>query len=329
MRSTHPSNRRRFMGTIGALCATALPLMAYAQTAPIKLVISWPPGGLADSVGRLLGERMGTLLKRTVIVENKAGAGGQIGTSQFRRSPPNGDTVLLASLNEAMLSAITYKELPYQPLRDLLPVSMVADFPFVLAVPASGPANLADFVVWARQHPKEVTIGCAGLGTPSYFHGLLLGTKVGFDANMIPFAGGAPLMNALAGGQVVAAMNAFGSDMVEMHRSGRTRIIGITGDRRSTHPQFGAVPTFLEAGLPTIPSGWFGLFLPVGAAPATLQMWNQALSEVLATDEVRNRFADFGLVARSSSPQAMSDLMRSDTTVWTDIVKRNNFEPLS
>ena len=329
MSLTHPSNRRRFIGAAGALCATTLPLQVFAQTAPIKLVISWPAGGLTDSVARLLGERIGTLLKRVVIVDNKPGAGGQIGTSQFKGSPPNGDTVLLASLNEAMLSAITYRKLPYQPLRDLLPVSMVAEFPFVLAVPASGPANLAEFAAWARQHPKDVSIGCAGLGTPSYFHGLLLGTKIGFEANMIPFAGGAPLMNAIAGGQVVAAMNAFGSDMIQMHRSGRIRIIGITGDHRSTHPQFDAVPTFVEAGLPTIPSGWFGLFLPVGASAATVQLWNQALNDVLATDEVRNRFADFGLVARGSSPQVLGDLMRSDTTVWADIVKRNNFEPLS
>ena len=322
------SNRRRFVGVVGALWAGTLPLAAIAQTAPLKLVISWPPGGLTDAVARLLGERMGMSLKRTIIVDNKPGAGGQIGTAQFKNMQPDGETVLLASLNETMLSAITYKKLPYQPLRDLQPVSMVAEFPFVLAVPANGPANLADFAAWAKQHPKEVTIGCAGLGTPSYFHGLLLGSKIGFDANMIPFAGGAPLMNAVAGGQVVAAMNAFGPDMIEMHRAGRIRIIGITGDRRSTHPQFGAVPTFAEAGLPTIPLGWFGMFLPVGAKPAIVQMWNQALSDVLATDDIKSRFADFGLVARSSGPQVLADLMRSDTAVWTDIVKRNNFELL-
>lgn len=321
--------RRRFVGAVGALCATSLPFAAGAQNAPLRLVISWPPGGLTDAVARLLAERMGTVLKRTVIVENKAGAGGQIGTALFKNMPPDGEVVLLASLNETMLSAITYKKLAYQPLRDLLPVSMVADFPFVLAVPAAGPATIADFTAWARQHPKDVTIGCAGLGTPSYFHGLLLGQKVGFDANMIPFAGGAPLMNAVAGGQIVAALNAFGPDMIEMHRGGRVRILAITGDKRSTHPQFGALPTFAEAGLPTIPSGWFGMFLPVGAKPAVVQMWNQALAEVLATDDVKNRLSDFGLVARSSNPQVLADLMRSDTAVWTDIVKRNNFEPLS
>ncbi len=329
MRLLSASTRRRFLVSAGALCATALPLAARAQTPPLKIVISWPPGGLTDAVARLLGDRLGATLKRTVIVDNKPGAGGQIGTTLFKGLPPDGETVLLASLNEAMLSAVTYRKLPYQPLRDLQPVSMVAEFPFVLAVPAAGPANLDEFAAWTRQRPKDVTIGCAGMGTPSYFHGLLLGTKLGFDANMIPFAGGAPLMNAVAGGQVVAAMNAFGPDMIEMHRSGRIRIIGITGERRSTHPQFGAVPTFVESGLPTIPSGWFGMFLPVGAKPATVQMWNQALADVLATDDIRNRFADFGLVARSSSAQALGDLMRSDTVVWTDIVKRNNFEPLS
>ena len=322
------SSRRDFLRAAGALSAASLPLASRAQNAPVKLLISWPAGGLTDSVARLLAEKMGATLKRTVIVENRAGAGGQIGTALFKSLPPDGDTVLLASLNEVMLSAVTYKKLPYQPDRDLLPVSLVADFPFVLATRAGGPATLAEFAAWARQHPMDVNIGCAGLGTPSYFHGLMLGTKIGFDANMIPFAGGAPLMNALAGGQVVAAMNAFGPDMIEMHRSGRTRIIGITGEQRHSHPDFVGVPTFAEAGLPTIPSGWFGLYLPAGAKPAAVAAWSQALTDALAVPEVRARLADFGLSPRTSTGPALAELMRTETVVWADIVKRNKFEPV-
>jgi len=328
MSPSSASSRRHFLRVAGALSAATLPFAARAQSGPVKLHISWPAGGLTDSLGRLLAEKMSATLKRTVIVENKAGAGGQIGTAAFKSLPPDGEAVLLASLNEAMLSTVTFKKLPYQPDRDLLPVSLVCDFPFVLATRAGGPSNLAEFAAFAKERPKEMNIGCAGLGTPSYFHGLMLGTKLGFDANMIPFAGGAPLMNALAGGQVVAGMNAFGPDMIEMHRSGRTRIIGITGEQRHSHPDFVGVPTFVEAGLPTIPSGWFGLYLPAGAKPATVQLWSQALADALALPDVRARLADFGLSPRTMSSQALSDLMRSETAVWSDIVKRNKFEPV-
>lgn len=322
------ASRRHFLHVAGALSAATLPGVARSQSAPLKLLISWPAGGLTDSLGRLLAEKMALALKRPVLVENKAGAGGQIGTALFKGLPPDGESVLLASLNEAMLSAVTFKKLPYQPDRDLLPVSLVCDFPFVLATKAGGPTTLAEFAAFAKERPKDMSIGCAGLGTPSYFHGLMLGTKLGFDANMIPFAGGAPLMNALAGGQVVAAMNAFGPDMIEMHRSGRTRIIGITGEQRHSHPDFVGVSTFTEAGLPTIPGGWFGLYLPAGAKPAMVQLWSQALADALASPEIRARLADFGLSPRTSTSQALAELMRTETGVWGDIVKRNKFEPV-
>lgn len=232
--------------------------------------------------------------------------------------------MLLASLNEAMLSAVTHSKLPYDVEKDLVPVSMVAEFLFVLSTPAKGPATLQEFMEWARRNPKQVSIGCAGAGTPSCYHGLMLGAKGGFDANMIPFLGGAPLMTALAGGQVAAAMNAFGPDMIGMHRAGRTRIIGMTGESRSAHPDFTNVPTFGESELPTIPSGWFGLFLPVGTKPATVQAWNQALAEALAMEDVKAKFLDMGLTPRASSPQGLGDTVRKDLMLWKDFFKTND-----
>lgn len=321
--------RRRFLRSALAVPAASLSLPGLAQAPTSKIIISWPPGGLTDAVARLLAEKLSTVMKRTIIVQNRPGAGGQVGTSQFKSMPPDGETVLLASLSEAMLSAVTYAKLPYDPEKDLLPVSLIADFPFVLATSAQGPASLSDFMAWAKQNPKNVSIGCAGIGTPSYYHGIMLGKKGGFDVNMIPFLGGAPLMTALAGGHVVAAMNAFGPDMVGMHRAGRTRIVGITGEQRSTHPEFTSVPTFTEAGLPTIPPGWYGLFLPAGASAQTVQTWNQAIGEVLKTEEIRTRFSDFGLSTRGTSSQGLGEIMRRDTALWTEVFKTNDFQKIS
>lgn len=323
------STRRDFLLAAGALGAAALPFSAAAQTSVLKMNISWPPGGLTDGVARLLADKMGGSMKKTIIVQNRPGAGGQIGTAQFKALPPDGETVLLASLNEAMLSAVTHTKLPYDVEKDLVPVSMVADFPFVLSTPSSGPATLADFMTWARRNPKDVSIGCAGKGTPSYYHGLMLGAKGGFDANMIPFLGGAPLMTALAGGQVAAGMNAFGPDMIGMHRAGRTRIIGMTGEQRSIHPEFTNVPTFAEAGLPTIPSGWFALFLPAGSTPAMVRSWNQALADVLAMEDVKAKLLDMGLTPRGSTPQALGDTLRKELVLWNQFFKANGFEKIA
>ena len=322
------STRRRFLGFAATVSAAGLPLIGQAQNAPLRMVVSWPAGGITDSVARLLAERMAPVLKRQISIDNRPGAGGQIGTTHFKNLPPDGEVVMLGSINETMLSAVTYKKLPYQPLQDLQPVSLIMESSSILAVPANGPNTMAEFFAWAKANPKQVTIGCPGLGTPTYFLGLVLGAKLGFDANMIPFAGGAPLATALAGGQVVAALQTFGPDFIGMHNSGRIKILAFTSEKRNTMPQFSNLPTFGEAGLPTIPSVWFGLFLPAGARPETIKTWHQALSEVLAKDEVRTRLTEFGLITRTSTPQEFADLMRRDTAVWTDIVKRTGFQQI-
>ena len=322
------STRRHFLQLAATVSAAGFSPIGRTQTAPLRMVVSWPAGGITDSVARLLAERMAPILKRQINIDNRPGAGGQIGATYLKNMPPDGEVVMLGSINETMLSAVTHKKLPYEPLKDLQPVSLIMESPSVLAVPANGPGTMAQFFAWAKENPKQVTIGCPGLGTPTYFLGLMLGERLGFDANMVPYAGGAPLMQALAGGQVVAALHTFGPDVIAMQNSGRVKIIGFTGDKRSAMPQFGNLPTFTEAGLPTIPSVWFGLFLPTGAKPETVQQWHQALTEVLAKDDVRARLAEFGLTARTSTPQEFADLMRRDTAVWTDIVKRTGFQQI-
>jgi tripartite-type tricarboxylate transporter receptor subunit TctC len=325
--NTKPSRRRVLQ--LAAASALGLPAVGRAQAAPMRMIVSWPAGGVSDSTARLLVERLTPVLKRQINVENRPGAGGQIGAGYFKGLPPDGDAVLFGSINETMLSAITYKKLSYQPLTDLLPVTTLFESPSVLAVPASGHASMTEFFAWAKENPKKVAIGCPGLATPMYFHGLILGAKLGFEANMIPFAGGAPHVTALAGGQVMAGLNTFGPDFIGMHNGGKIKILGFTSEKRNPMPQFRNVPTFTEVGLPTIPDAWFGLFLPVGARPETVQTWNKAVAEVLAREEVRTRLADFGLTPRSSTPQEFSELIRRETGIWTDIVKSTGFEPIS
>lgn len=325
---TRPS-RRRFLQLAAGASSLALPTWGRAQAGPIRMIVSWPAGGVSDSTARLLVERLSPLLKRQINVENRPGAGGQIGAGYFKGLPPDGDAVLFGSINETMLSAVTYKKLSYNPLTDLLPVTTLFESPAVLAVPSSGPATMAEFFAWTKANPKKVSIGCPGLATPMYFHGLILGAKLGFEANMIPFAGGAPHVTAIAGGQVMAGLNTFGPDFINMHNSGRIKILGFTSEKRNPLPAFRNIPTFTELGFPTIPDAWFGLFLPAGAKPEAVQMWNQAISEVLAREEVRTRLHDFGLTPRSSTPQAFAELIRRETAIWTDIVKSTGFEPIA
>ncbi len=318
--------RRRFIHLAAMVSAAGFPLVARAQSQQLRMVVAWPAGGLTDTVARLLADRMSPILRRPIIVENRPGAAGQIGANYFKGLPPDGDVVMLGSINEMMLSAVTHKKIAYQPLEDFQPVSLTMESPSILAVPANGPNTMAEYFAWVKANPNNVTIGVPGLGTPTYFHAMELGQRLGFKPNLIPYAGGAPLATALAGGQVSAALQTFGPDFIGMHNSGRIKILAFAGDKRSTMPQFNHLPTFAEAGLPTIPSVWFGLFLPARAKPETVQTWHRALMDVTGTEDVRARLVEFGLVPRSSSPQEFLELMRRDTTVWGDIIRRSGFE---
>ena len=327
-RTTLPVTRRRLLrfATGAALPAfVALPSFAQGTSVPVKLVVGYPPGGLTDSVARVLGERLKDELKRPVLVDNRPGAGGRVAAGSFRRLPADGEHVMLATDSLMVHAPLVFRTLPFDVFQDFSPISMVAQFPYAFATGAVPKVDtLAQYVDWLRKNPDKASFGHPAPGSAPHFYGLMLGEKVGVPMTPIPYQGGAPMLAALAAGQVSAAINAVAVDMVEMHRSGRTRIVVITGDKRV--PQLPEVPTAAELGYPSVPRGWAALYLPPGAQPSVVERMNAAVAAVLANAEVRARLEGFGLEPQGSSAASLAATMRGDVATWRPIIAASGFK---
>jgi tripartite-type tricarboxylate transporter receptor subunit TctC len=320
-------NSRSFLArTTAGLLAAWLCTMggpAAAQDTPARVLVGFPPGGSADTIARVLAEKLGPELKRTVIVDNRPGAGGRVLAAALKTMPADGSVVMLAPDALLTTNPFVFRKLTYEPA-DLVPVSLVAEFPFAFATGAeTGAKTFPDFVKWAREHRTSANFGSPAAGSPLHFVGLMVGKDIGVDLLHVPFQGGAPLLTALAGGQVSAGVNTL-TDMLEMHKSGRIRILAIPGAKRS--PLLPEVPTFGELGYQqVIARGFFGIYAPAGTPPAAVAQWNAALRRILAMPDVRERLAALAFDARASTPDELDKMARTDAAVWGPVIKSSGF----
>ncbi|RZL65075.1 MAG: hypothetical protein EOP81_05935 [Variovorax sp.] len=320
--------RRRFLAQAAAMAGPALvgfPAWSQGQSNPVKLVVGYPPGGITDTIGRLMADKLKDELKRPVIVENRPGAGGRVGAASFRRLAPDGEWLMLGTDSLMVHAPLVFRSLPFDVQQDFTPVSQVAEFPYAWAtgtVPRV--ADFAQYVAWIKANPSKAAFGHPAPGSAPHFFGLMLGEKIGVPMTPVPYQGGAPMLAAVAGGQVSAGMNAVASDMLEMHRSGRTRIVAVTGDKRVA--QLPDVPSIVELGYPSVPRGWAALYLPAKAPRVVGEQYAAAVTAVLARPEVQERLARFGLDARGSTPAALSALMKADAAAWTPIIEASGFK---
>jgi tripartite-type tricarboxylate transporter receptor subunit TctC len=310
-----------------AIVATlALAAGAQAQVdKPVRILVGFAPGGSADVAARLLGERMVAELKQTVTVENKPGAGGRIAAEMLKGAPADGSTVMLAPVVVPVLAPLVFTKLAYNPVTDFAPVAPVANYQFGLSVNAASPAkNVNELVAWWKANPKEANYGSPAPGSLPHFFGVMIASGTGLDLVHVPFNGGGPLMNALVGNQVSSGIDTL-VDQVEMHRSGKIRILATAGASRSA--LLPDVPTFAESGFKGIEgSGWFALYAPAKTSPATLQQLNAAANKALAAPELRERFAKLGLEPTGGSAADLAALMKRDSERWAPIVKASGFK---
>jgi tripartite-type tricarboxylate transporter receptor subunit TctC len=310
-----------------AIVATlALAAGAQAQVdKPVRILVGFAPGGSADVAARLLGERMVAELKQTVTVENKPGAGGRIAAEMLKGAPADGSTVMLAPVVVPVLAPLVFTKLAYNPVTDFAPVAPVANYQFGLSVNAASPAkNVNELVAWWKANPKEANYGSPAPGSLPHFFGVMIASGTGLDLVHVPFNGGGPLMNALVGNQVSSGIDTL-VDQVEMHRSGKIRILATAGASRSA--LLPEVATFAESGFKGIEgSGWFALYAPAKTSPATLQQLNAAANKALAAPELRERFAKLGLEPTGGSAADLAALMKRDSERWAPIVKASGFK---
>lgn len=323
-------SRRTFVhaGSASALLAS-VGRNTFAQAGMVdnlKIITGFAAGGTSDTTCRRVAQALTGNYARTAVVENRTGAGGQIAIQAVKTLPPDGSTLLQSPTSMFTIYPHIYKRLPYDPAADVTPVSLACVFDFGLAVGPMVPASVTDvksFLAWAKANPQQANYGSPAAGSTPHFIPALMGVTQKVDIKHAPYRGTQPAMQDLLGGQIAAVSGPIG-DITQHLQSGRVRILATSGAKRNRFAP--NVPTYTEQGFPELQhSEWFGFFLPPKAPPDLVTRLNNALKTALASKDVVDGLATFGLEAMSSSPSEFTDLLAKDRAKWVPIVKQVGF----
>ena len=322
--------RRCLVVGLPGLALSAMTARAHAQS-PLetaRLLCGYPAGGSIDTVCRTLATRMSGRYARTVLVENKPGAAGRLVIDDTRRAAADGSTILVTPASTLTMYPHTYRKLSYDPMTDLIPVSMLASFGFTLVVGPRVPLTvkgLADFVNWCRANPKMADCGNAGAGSFPHFMAVLLARDAEVELTHVPFKGSSAAMQDVAAGQVSAVLSTEPSAMA-LVQAGRVRALATSWEQRS--PFLPDVPTFKELGLPRLTQReWFGAFVPRGTPAAVTETANAAL--VLAADApaTREAWRAAAVVPERSTASALGAALRNEHDFWGLLIAASGFTP--
>jgi len=299
-----PISRRALLSTMGALpFAALLPRAAFAAwpDRPIRLIVPFAAGGNADIVGRLTAERMGEILGQTIVVENRAGAGGSLGAEQVARSAPDGYTLLVGSNGPLTVNPFVQAKLGYDPLKDFVAVGLTSLVPHALAIHASAPAKtLPELIALSKE--KQVSVGTAGAGSATHLTLERFNVQAGAKLLHVPYRGGGALLPDLIGGNIQGAMTEF-STVLPHHQAGKVRILGIASTRRS--PLAPDIATMIEGGVKDFTAAsYVGILAPAGTPQAIVDQLQQALAKGLATKAAQDRFRELG--TELATPELMT-----------------------
>jgi tripartite-type tricarboxylate transporter receptor subunit TctC len=322
--------RTLISGAAAATVGTALGLAtghacAQADRPPLRILVGFPPGGSADTLARLLGERLREPLGgQNVVVENKPGAAGRIAIDQLKASAPDGNTVLVMPSGPVVLFPHVFKRLSYDVNKDLAPVSQLAAFQFaVVSGPKSGVKNLAEMLAKVKAAPDTASYGSSGNGTVPHFIGVMLAEAAGVPLQHVPYQGGAPAMNALLGGHIGYNIDVV-SEALEQHRAGKVRIVAVTGAARS--PLLPDVPTLREQGVAMDAAAWFAMYGPGTLPREQAQRLSQAVAAALRDATLRKRLDDIGLEPIGSTPEQLAAVQKADFEKWAKPVKATGYQ---
>jgi tripartite-type tricarboxylate transporter receptor subunit TctC len=314
--------RRLWLRSSIALLLVGFASVAAAQgypTRPVRLIIPFPPGGSNDIVGRMIAAQLGERLGQTMVVDNRGGAGGTIGTELAARSQADGYTLLLISTAYAFNTSI-YKKLPYDPVRSFTPVALLGSGPGVLVVnPALPVGSVRDLIALAKERPGKLNNASAGIGSFQHLASELLRIQAGIEWLHVPYKGGGPAMMDLIAGQADASVGSL-IQMLPHIRSGKLKALGTTGAKRSA--VLPDVPTVAEAGVPGYEAtNWWGFLAPAGTPPAIVERLHQEVAAVQASAETKRRFDTEGAEALQMSPAAFGAFIAGETAKWARVVR--------
>ncbi len=309
------------------LIALALLPLAFAAAAqpwpgkPVKIVVPAPAGSSLDFIARTLGNKLSAKWHQPVVVDNKAGAGGMLGMTSVAKAPADGYVLGIGFNGPIAFAPFMYKQMAYDPAKDLMPVVLTSSQPNVLAVPAGNPArNLQEFVAWARKQPGGINYGSVGAGSSSHLTMELFRSAARFEATHVPFAGSPPAGISLASGETQALFTVAPA-LLPLISSGRIRLLAVTSARRMEGMK--DLPTVEESGFPGFEAlAWNGVFSPTGTPAPVLKRINEDFNAVMKDPEVREAFAQQGLVIGGGSIEEFRSFIQGESSKWGPIIKK-------
>ena len=320
-RASRRQAMRRTIFAALALCSSAL----YAQTGTIKLMVGFPAGGGTDAIARILAEKLGPLLGTTVVVENKAGAGGQLAAQALKAAAPDGTTFFLSHDHTISILPLVVKNPGFDPVKDFVPVAGFATFVNALAVSGGTPAKtFNEYLAWVKTQGNKGNVGIPAPASVPEFLVKVMGDKYKLDLQSATYRGSAPMMADMLGNQIGAGVASV-PDFIENHRAGKIRVVAVLGSaRQAALPD---VPTLSElglAGFEDVP--YYGIFAPTGTPKAAIDRFSDALAKVVAMPDVRDRLTATGLTVAYAPPAQLDKSVVAYSQVWSRVIKASGFQ---
>jgi tripartite-type tricarboxylate transporter receptor subunit TctC len=314
--------KHTWLGPLFGLLLCAVTGLAQAQgypNQPIRLVVPWPPGGGVDTMARLIATPLGQRLGQSIVVENKPGAGGNIGTEQAARARPDGYTLLMGSISPNAVNVHLYSKLPFDPIKDFAPIAFVSSVPNILVVPAHAPASTAqELIAQAKAEPGKLNYGSAGVGSSQHLAAIMLIAATRIDIVHVPYKGTAPAEADLVAGHVSLMLDT--TTCLPFVAGGKMKALAVASKARN--PALPNVPTFDEVGVPNVySSSWYGLMAPAGLPRELVERLNKEVNEILRTPEIRKRLTDLGAEINPGTPEDFAKFIASEIERYGDIVK--------
>ncbi|SFE59868.1 tripartite tricarboxylate transporter substrate binding protein [Paracidovorax wautersii] len=322
-----PIPRRGLIAAAAAAAACALlPGLAAAQGAfpskTITIIVPFAAGGTTDILARVVAQGMGAELGQPVVVDNRAGAGGNIGGQLAARAPADGYTLFMGTVGTHAINAALYKKMPFDPIKDFAPLTRVANVPNLLvANPAQPFKTVQELIAYAKANPGRINFGSSGSGSSIHLSGELFKSMAKVDMQHVPYKGSAPAVTDLLGNQIAIMFDNMPS-AIQHVRSGKLRAIAVTTAKRS--PELPDVPTIAEAGVPGYEAtSWFGMFAPAGTPAPVVAKLNATIVKVLAQPDIRKKLAEQGAEAAGETPDQFAAFIQKESVKWGKVVKES------
>ena len=319
---------------LGLLCASlaafgmgfpAATTSAQTFTKPLRVIVPFAPGGASDILARLLGPKLQSAIGQAVVIENKPGAGGNIGAEIVAKADKDGHTLLLMDVSPLAISPTLIPSLSYNPSKELAPIGMISFAPYVISINPGVPAKtVAEFIAYGKANPGKVLFANPGIGLANHLTNVQVAKAWGLDVKHVPYKGGSEAMKSVASGETHLTINSIPTSSAFLS-GGQVLAIALSGDQR--HPQFKDLPTFKELNLQPIDSGsWQGLLTTAGAPPALVARLNQELGKILAMPDILKRLDDLGAQVKAGPPAELTEWLQRNTTIFATVVQESGIK---